>query len=131
MIGRKEYCLKRKKEKVFKWLKLNLDGELEKSNLKSVVEEKEDYGILKVLSRLSKERVEAVMRSIEDKGVPNEIGLEDLRVEDLMEGNLLKKPAATNLIKHRKKGDFFGNFTRTYYSIFNTLNIKVVSTLKT
>ena len=95
-------------------------------------EEEEDYGILKVLPRLSKERVEAVMRKIEDKGVPNEIGPEDLSVEDLMEGNLLKKPAATKLIKHWKKGFFFfGNSTHTYYSIFKTLNTKFVSTLKT
>ena len=69
--------------------------------------EQEDYKISKVLPRLNKERVEAVMRRIKDKGVPNEIGPEELSVEDLMEGNLLKKPAAAKLIKHWKKGLFF------------------------
>ena len=69
--------------------------------------EEEDYEISNVLPRLNKERVEAVMKRIKDKGVPNEIGPEELSVEDLMEGNLLKKPAATKLIAHWKKGCFF------------------------
>ena len=98
---------KKEKKKVFICFKLNLDGKLEKSNSKEVVKEEKDYEISKVLPRLSKERVKAVIRRIEDKGVPSEISPKELSVEDLMEGNLLKQPAAKNLIKHWKKGLFF------------------------
>ena len=66
----------------------------------------EDYGISKVLPRLSKEKVEAVIRRLEEKGVPNEIGPEKLSEEGLMEGNLLQKIAASLLITHWKKGKF-------------------------
>ena len=57
-----------------------------------------DYGISKALPKLISLKVEKVKKKLKDLGVPDEIGLEDITLEDLMEDGVLKRRAATILI---------------------------------
>ena len=64
--------------------------------------EESNYGILEVLPRLSLEKVEAITKKLKDLGVPDEIGPEDVTLEDLMKDGILKENAATKLLKRWK-----------------------------
>ena len=61
--------------------------------------DKHNYGISELLSQLKPEKVEKVKKRVEDLGVPDEITLKDVTVDDLMKDGLLKKRAAEILIK--------------------------------
>ena len=56
-----------------------------------------DYGISEALPRLNSAKVEAVKKRVEDLGIFDQIGPEDITIEDLMKGGLLKEGAARKL----------------------------------
>ena len=62
-----------------------------------------NYGILKALPHLKPEEAEAIKKKLEDLGVPDEIGLECITLEDLTENELLEKGDATKLLQKWKK----------------------------
>ena len=69
-----------------------------------------NYGISEALPLLNADRVAAVKQKVEDFGVPDEIALTDVTVEDLMQDGLLKKKAAEKLVNYWKNGQFAFEF---------------------
>ena len=69
-----------------------------------------NYGISEALPRLNADRVAVVKQKVEEFGVPDEIDLTDVTVEDLIQDGLLKKKAAEKLVNYWKNGQFVFEF---------------------
>jgi len=63
-----------------------------------------DYGISKVLPNLSLEKINEVVRRLNEDIKVNECGLDGVEIEDLTEDGLLGKGAARKLVNEWKAG---------------------------
>ena len=65
------------------------------------------YGIAAELPSLSKDKIQEIIDRLTELGVPDQCSLQDVEIEDLMEGSLLAKIPARKLVKNWKSGWLF------------------------
>ena len=75
--------------------------------------DEDDFGISMALPHLEKENVEALKKSLQELGVPDEIALKDITVDDLIKTGLLKEKAAIILINEWNGGEFLNTYSES------------------
>ena len=63
-----------------------------------------DYGISAELPQLKPAKIQEVIQRLKELGIPDECSLRDVTIDDLTDGDLLKKIPARKLVKRWEKG---------------------------